>query len=49
MDSFALKVIGFSRVFYEGEALQVQVPLQEHEVYSLPVIQLALSASEYQP
>lgn len=29
MDSFALKVIGFSRVFYEGEALQVQVPLQD--------------------
>ena len=29
MDSFTLKVIGFSRVFYEGEALQVQVPLQD--------------------
>ena len=29
MDSFALKVIGFSCVFYEGEALQVQVPLQD--------------------
>ena len=29
MDSFTLKVIGFSRVFYEGDALQVQVPLQD--------------------
>ena len=27
METFTLKVIGFSRVFYEGEASQVQLPL----------------------
>ena len=26
METFTLKVIGFSRVFYEGEAVQVQLP-----------------------
>ena len=29
MEAFTLKVIGFSRVFYEGEALQVQLPIQD--------------------
>jgi F0F1-type ATP synthase epsilon subunit len=29
METFTLKVIGFSRVFYEGEAVQVQLPIQD--------------------
>lgn len=29
METFTLKVIGFSRVFYEGEASQVQLPIQD--------------------
>lgn len=29
MEAFTLKVIGFSRVFYEGEALQLQLPIQD--------------------
>ena len=29
METFTLKVIGFSRVFYEGEAVQAQLPIQD--------------------
>ena len=29
MECFTLKVIGFSKVFYEGEASQVQLPIQD--------------------
>ena len=29
MEAFTLKVIGFSRVFYEGEAIQLQLPIQD--------------------
>lgn len=29
METFTLKVIGFSRVFYEGKASQVQLPIQD--------------------
>lgn len=29
MEAFTLKVIGFSRVFYDGDAVQLQLPIQD--------------------